>query len=114
MNQKDERELEKPETWDFEHPQVREPAKASRVVVSVAFRREDFMLVSASAEQSGKKVSEFIRKAALEKASGQGAVTFLRGSGSVGTVWWADRTPVTRVNAYELAVLKEEAATTYG
>lgn len=71
MNEKLDRELENSESWDYERPEVRKPIKASRVVVSVAFQREDFARVSGYAEQLGKKVSEFIREAALEKATGQ-------------------------------------------
>jgi hypothetical protein len=116
MNKEDGGELEMAETWDFEQPIVREPVKVSRVVVSVAFRREDFARVSAYAEQVGKKVSEFIREAAIEQAAGQRTSTLVHGSGSAGTTWWADRTPITRVNIYGLSVkpLMEETATTYG
>jgi hypothetical protein len=116
MNTEEDRKLEQAETWDFEQPVAHAPVKASRVVVSVAFRREDFDQVSAYAEQAGKKVSEFIREAAIEKAIGQRTSTLAHGSGSVGTTWWADRTPVTRVVAYGLSVKSrtDESATTYG
>jgi hypothetical protein len=116
MSKEDERQLENAETWDFEQPTAREPVKSSRVVVSVAFPREDFVRVSTCAEQAGKKVSEFIREAAIERAAGQRESTLVHGSGSVGTTWWADRTPITRVVAYVLSAMPptEESATTYG
>jgi hypothetical protein len=111
-----EKDLEKAEAWDFDKPEIRGPVKTSRVVVSVAFRRDDFATVTRSAERSGKKVSEFIREAALEKASGHPAATLTGGSGSVGTAWWGERSPITRVQVFGLSVQGpvEEAATTYG
>ena len=112
MSKDAERDLGKAETWDFERPSVREPVKASRVVVSVAFRRDDFASVSAYAEQIGKKVSEFIREAAIEKASGWTS-GFLYGSGSAGTLWAAPVPPtITRVWASPIEHAGE-AATTY-
>lgn len=71
MDKKHPRDLENPENWDFEQPETRAPVKPSRVVVSVAFQRDDFTMVSEYAERVGKKTSEFIREAAIEKASGK-------------------------------------------
>jgi hypothetical protein len=62
-------DLESPETWAFESAVRRAGNKAARAVVSVAFPREDFELVSRVAEQQGQKTSEFIRGAAIEKAT---------------------------------------------
>lgn len=67
---KDEMEdLEKPDNWDFDNAIEHPPVKGRRAVVSVAFPRDDFQLVSGTAAQLGMKTSEFIRKAAVEKAS---------------------------------------------
>ena len=41
MSDESDRELENAESWDFDNPEVREPVKSSRVVVSVAFARQD-------------------------------------------------------------------------
>ena len=113
MSNKVDRELEKSDNWDYERPEVREPVKAPRVVVSVAFRRNDFKQVSEYAERKGKKISEFIREAALEKATGQGVSAFAYGSGSIGTVWWLDQVPsITRVFASLVEEAKEDVVTT--
>ncbi|MFQ5874805.1 MAG: hypothetical protein ACE5JL_13560 [Dehalococcoidia bacterium] len=93
MSRERDRELEKAETWDFERPEVREPVKTSRVVVSVAFQRDDLARVSEYAKQIGKKTSEFIREAAIEKAIGRGAGTLVYGSGSAGSLWWIEQMP---------------------
>lgn len=63
--------LEDPAYWDYKRAEVKAPAKAPRIIVSVAFKRDDFALVSQHVERIGKKTSEFIREAAIEKASGQ-------------------------------------------
>ena len=109
------RELEKAESWDFEQPEVREPVKASRVVVSVAFRRYDFVPVSECAERLGKKISEFIREAAIEKAKGRGAGTLVYGSGSTGTLWSTEHMPtITRIFGAPVDHPEKVAATTHG
>lgn len=112
MRKEHERELEKAESWDFEQPEVREPVKASRVVVSVAFRRDDFVPVSECAERLGKKISEFIREAAIEKATGRGAGVLVYSSGT-GTQLWIEHMPtITRVFGPSVD-LENVAATTH-
>ncbi|MCH7745274.1 MAG: hypothetical protein IIB15_00425 [Chloroflexi bacterium] len=67
---KDELEdLEKPDNWDFDNAVEHPPVRGRRAIVSVAFPRDDFQLVSGTAAKLGMKTSEFIRKAAIEKAS---------------------------------------------
>jgi hypothetical protein len=88
MSKEHELELEKPDMWDFERHEVREPVKASRVVVSVAFRRDNFEQVSRYAERIGQKTSEFIREAAIEKTTGHAMAALVYGSGSTGAEWW--------------------------
>ena len=85
--------LEKAESWDSGQPEVREPVKASRVVVSVAFRRNALVPVLECAERLGKKLSEFIREAAIEKATGRGTLVYA--SGSTGTLWSFENMPTT-------------------
>lgn len=115
MKRQHERELEKVESWDFEKPEVREPVKASRVVVSVAFRHEDFVTVAESAKRSGKKMSEFIRDAVIEKAIGRGAGVLIYGSGSAGTLWSVGHMPTfTRVSGPSVEPDKKLGATTHG
>ncbi|MBI4287627.1 MAG: hypothetical protein HY671_04250 [Chloroflexi bacterium] len=114
MNKKLDRELESSENWDYDHPVVREPVKASRVVVSVAFQRLDFNRVAQAAERSGKKVSEFIREAALEKASGSRAASIEYSSGSTGAVWLVERMPsTTQVAASLIKEFERGTATTH-
>ncbi len=82
----------------------KEPSKSPRVIVSVAFRREDFEAVARQAESLGKKVSEFIREAAMEQATGQTATSSVRGFGNSGTLWSGDALPsATRALAQEIA-----------
>jgi hypothetical protein len=93
MDSEHEQELERADTWDFEHPEVRRPVKPSRVIVSVAFRRDDFHAVAAYAKRLGKKTSEFIREVAMEKATGRDTGTLAYGSGSAGSQWWIEQVP---------------------
>ena len=60
--------LEAAEDWDLDNTEAVRRTKPIRAVVSVAFKREDFEVVAEHAEQLGMRTSEFIRKAALEKA----------------------------------------------
>jgi hypothetical protein len=66
----DEASLQDPGTWDFASAHRHPPAKRGRAVVSVAFPREDFELVAGQAERERKKLSEFIREAAVARAKG--------------------------------------------
>jgi hypothetical protein len=63
------RELEDHEAW--EEGERREPVRAPRAVVSVAFSRADFETVSKAAAERKMKTSEFIRTAALDRAIDQ-------------------------------------------
>ena len=94
MGKESEAQWERPDTWDYERPEIRQPVKAPRVVLSVAFRRDDFERVSVYAERMGKRTSEFVREAAIEKASGRAAGTLVYGSGSMGTLWGIELMPV--------------------
>ncbi|MBI2303672.1 MAG: hypothetical protein HYU86_02865 [Chloroflexi bacterium] len=115
MSKERERELEKAETWDFEQPEVREPVKAPRVVVSVAFRREDFAQVSEYAERVGKRISQFIREVAIEKATGRdvGISVHTPSSSTTGKLWWIAPQTITRVSGRTAELPEKAAATTY-
>ncbi len=66
-----ERTMDRPEEqdeWDLEHAEKRVPSRRARAIVSVAFPREDFEAVEIAAERLGKKLSEFIREAAVARA----------------------------------------------
>ena len=58
----------RPDNWDFERAEQRPGVQKSRAIVSVAFRRDEFEQVGLEAERLGVKVSEFIRRAALDRA----------------------------------------------
>jgi hypothetical protein len=88
MAKKSEHELKNPESWDFDHLEVRDPVKSPRVVVSVAFPRESFNTISQYAELLGKKTSEFIREAALEKTKTRGLEMKVYDYGSTGSLWF--------------------------
>ena len=61
--------LQDESTWDSDKAEVRPPSRSNRVVVSVAFARQDFDKVVELAESVNMKTSEFIRTSALEKVS---------------------------------------------
>ena len=67
----DENELEKTQSWDLDNSEERPPVKNRRSIVSVAFPTDDLVAVEVAAEQAGKRLSEFIRDAAVEKVTGQ-------------------------------------------
>jgi len=75
-------ELRNPDIWDIDQAVVRPGIKNARAVVSVAFTREDFERVSNAAQQVNEKTSEFIRGAALDKASAMSQVTEFRWEGT--------------------------------
>ena len=74
--------------WDYENLEIKEPVKSPRVVVSVAFSHNDFSTVSIYAKKAGKKTSEFIREAALEKANQQKLEIMVGDFGSTGSLWF--------------------------
>lgn len=94
-------ELQNTENWDFEHVQKGRRTRPQRAIVSVAFSREDFEKVGKCAEQLGKRTSEFIREAALEKAECEGRLAVLSSfSSSTSHAVFSDRVfPTTRVAA---------------
>jgi hypothetical protein len=103
-------ELENLDSWDVEHAEVRPPVKPSRVVVSVSFRREDFDQVSKLAELNGRKTSQFIRDAAIEKTLPQRQfLWFSSFSGSLGASWFSDQLPtITIVSGHEPQHIQEQ------
>ena len=107
---KNQEELERLETWNTNQVEIRKPKKPSRVVFSVAFRRDDFDHISKYAELCGKKTSEFIRDAAIEKAfNPTESALFLFGSGSQGTLWSTEQMPTITVVSGSQVKRPEEA-----
>lgn len=69
MTEQELRELQDTKNWDWERAEQRPGDKPSkRVVVSVAFSREEFEAIAEGARRIGMKTSEFIRHAALDRA----------------------------------------------
>jgi hypothetical protein len=93
MDKKHEKNLGNTENWDYNNLKINEPVKSPRVVVSVAFPNEDFITVSQYAEGLGKKTSEFIREAALEKAKNKGLGIMVYDFGSTGSLWFERNLP---------------------
>ncbi len=106
MDKKTEHELENQDNWDYEHLETRGPVKAPRVVVSVAFRREDFENVAKYAERAGKKTSELIREAALEKVTGRGTTIVINSFATTGSLWFGRNLPST-TRVFALAIERE-------
>ena len=69
MDEEELEELQNAGSWEEDGAIAQPAGKAPRAIVSVAFPREDFERVTAQAKLAGMKTSEFIRQAALEKAS---------------------------------------------
>ena len=110
MDERELRELQDPNAWDLERAERRPPVKSGRTVVSVAFPRKDFARVAMAAERLGQRISEFIREAALEKASDQTRHVILAASSSSGSAVFPGRPNSTRVVG--VVVRQEEAAIT--
>ena len=69
MPEDKELDLQDESTWDYDNAEVRPASQSNRVVVSVAFARQDFQRVVEYAESVNMRTSEFIRTAALDKIS---------------------------------------------
>ena len=87
MNKENLSNLENPEVWDLEAKSKVKASTGQRVVVSVAFPGVEFDKVAEAADRFGMKTSQFIRTAAIEKASEEPKVSVLQlTSGNVGLV----------------------------
>ena len=75
MPEDKESDLQDESTWDYGKAEIRPASQSKRVVVSVAFARQDFQRVAEYAESVNMKTSEFIRTAALDKVSKQAEAT---------------------------------------
>lgn len=62
-------ELQNPDNWEFSKAARMPGGRKHRAIVSVAFPNEDFYRVCKAAEKAEMKVSQYIRHAALQKAS---------------------------------------------
>ncbi len=62
-------ELEREETWDFDHVIVHEPVENPGAQVRVTFSTQEFGAIARAARSRGMKVVEYIHAAALEQAN---------------------------------------------
>ena len=86
-------DLESADYWDYQRAKKRPPVNSGRAVVSVAFARSDFEVVALYAERLGLRTSQFIRDAAIERATDRSEViAFLWAGGSTGT-FMVDKSP---------------------
>jgi hypothetical protein len=57
--------MDKADEWDYSKAERRQGNPDARAVVSVALSRAEFEAIAARARQQGKKISAYIREAAL-------------------------------------------------
>ena len=89
-------ELEDSMNWDLDNPEKSGPVKNRRTVVSVSFPSSDFQVVAAVARRTGFSTSQFIREAAMAKASpGYVEATVEWAGGTAPTVIQLDPSPTT-------------------
>ena len=114
MAKKRDEELERLESWEYERPEVRQPVKTSRTVVSVAFQSDEFVRVSEYAERVGKRISVFIREAALEKAMGSETSSLAYITGGTGIFWTVGQMhTISQGSGSQVEQPDEVVATTY-
>lgn len=105
-------ELQNSDMWDYDSAERRPGSPRGRVVVSVAFHRGDFNRVAVCAEQTGKRTSEFIREAALEKARRHRELMSVSAfSGSLGSAVFTER-PLPSTRGPATAMTREQPLAT--
>ena len=98
MTEDEIRELESEDQWDFDRAEALRASKPARVVVSVAFSREDFERVAEYAARQKMKTSEYIRHAALALTKSSVEPTYVVITAGLGsTVYAPEIAPVTNV-----------------
>ena len=113
MKDKEFKELQDPNNWDYERAEIHEPVKNPRAILSVAFSHEDFARVVQAARELGMFTSEFVREAAIARALGQhtpgqlSSYTYSKGRIEV----WFSRPQITDTST-QTRLDKEESATT--
>ena len=69
MTEQETTDLEDSQSWDLDNPVKSGPVKNRRTVVSVSFPSSAFQVVASAADAAGLSTSQFIREAAIAKAS---------------------------------------------
>ena len=89
MTEQEKTELEDMRNWDLDNPIKSGPVKNRRTVVSVSFPSNAFQVVVEAAHEAGLNTSQFIREAAVAKASpayAEAVVTWAGGTAPVVTL----------------------------
>lgn len=79
-------ELNAARSWDVDNPERSGPVRNRRTVVSVSLPGDVFQVVAAAAQEAGLSTSQFIREAAVSKASPAYVEADLSWAGSSGSV----------------------------
>ena len=86
MTERETTDLEDARSWDLDNPERSGPVKNRRTVVSVSLPSDVFQVVAAAAQESGLSTSQFIREAAVARASPAHVEADLSWAGSSGSV----------------------------
>ena len=79
-------DLEDARSWDLDNPERSGPVKNRRTVVSVSLPSDVFQVVAAAAQEAGLSTSQFLREAAVARASPAYVEADLSWAGSSGSV----------------------------
>lgn len=86
MPKREPTDLEDSQNWDMDNVVKSGPVKNRRTVVSVSFPSSAFQVVSAAAGEAGLSTSQFIREAAIAKASPYYAEVVVKWAGATSAV----------------------------
>ena len=86
MAERETTDLEDARSWDLDNPEKSGPVKKRRTVVSVSLPSDVFQAVAAAAQEAGLSTSQFIREAAVARASPAHVEADVWWAGSSGSV----------------------------
>ena len=86
MTEREETDIEDARNWDMDNPERSGPVRNRRTVVSVSLPSDVFQVVAAAAAEAGLSTSQFLREAAVAKASPAWVEADLSWAGSSGSV----------------------------
>ena len=86
MTERETAELDDARNWDLDNPERSGPVRNRRTVVSVSLPSDVFQVVAAAAQEAGLSTSQFLREAAVAKASPAYVEADLSWAGSSGSV----------------------------
>ena len=86
MTEREETDIEDARNWDLDNPERSGPVRNRRTVVSVSLPSDVFQVVAAAAREAGLSTSQYLREAAVAKASPSRGEADLWWAGSSGSV----------------------------